>query len=504
MAEDYDIHLGTREVWGQHIPVGLYDHDCFQHAWINGGTGVGKTNLMFSMYSQIVRNGHGITLIDISGDLSNKAIAATPLSRKEDIVIYDPAEQDYVLPINFFYNVPEARRSVTASDFTEAAKHIFVESWGDRMDYILTKVVAALLDAPDYLKPTVLSIPLMLTNDRYRKEVVKHIKDDEVSRFFRDEFSVWPKQRREEYILPIHNKIGKLLANPMIRNSLCSHKPSYQFNTAISKKSILIIRLPKGPLGVSARLLGSMAVSTIINAAVEQDELPYDRRVPHFLLIDEFHNLLTQAPTSALSEVRKYKLSIIAATQFTDQINDIDPTMLSSMFGNIGSIIAFRSSETDADLFSKQLGKFQPHQYTDLGLGQARMRLLHHGQPDEPILAQTEIPDIPDKNYTKAHRAHVREKYMKPRDEIETTYARWKCKVLLDPEKRKKEQDRVKAAQRRKALKQIPLAGRSRAANTVTKRGEHAKQQIRSLLKSIPKQNQSTKTNRRRTRKQFY
>ena len=504
MAEDYDIQIGTREVWGQDIPVGLNVQDCFQHAWMNGATGVGKSTLMLSMYSQVVRSGHGLTLIDIGGELSDNALAITPLSRMKDLIFYDPARRDYVLPINPFYRVPRDRRAVTASDFTEATKHIFNESWGERMDWILYNVVAAILDAPDELQPTILSIPLVLTNDLYRKQIIKHIKDPSVVRFFEDEFERWPKQRRQEYIMPIENKIGKLIANPMIRNSLAPYKPTFQFHSAVSKKSILIIRLPKGTLGSSAKLLGSIGVSTIMNAAIEQDVLPYELRTPHFLFIDEFHNLMTRAPTSGFSELRKYKLSIVAATQFTDQINDIDPTMLSSMFGNIGTIIAFRSSSTDAKLFSAQLGKFEERQYTDLGLGQVRVRLVREGYADEPVLAQTHPPELPLKNHTKQLLAYVRDHYMKPRQVVEDLYTRWLRKVLLNPRDRLNERKRIKAAQRRKALKQIPTAARSPSTSTITKRGENAKQQIRSLLKTMPAPLHSSDTNRRRHRKRFH
>ena len=164
MASDFDIHIGTRELWGgSKKPFGLNDGDIFQHVWLNGQTGVGKSALMRSMFAQTVANGHGCTLIDINGDLANEILEDIPLSRREDVVICDPSDAEHVLPINPFYQVPVDKRSTVASDFTEACRHIWADSWGERMDWILYNVVAAILHAPKQLRPTILSIPALLT-----------------------------------------------------------------------------------------------------------------------------------------------------------------------------------------------------------------------------------------------------------------------------------------------------------------------------------------------------
>ena len=156
MADDLHIHIGTRERWGGVTePFGLSERDAFQHVWMNGQTGVGKSALLLSMFAQVVAHGHGCTLIDLNGDLANDALNLIPLSRRDDVIFSDAADTEHVLPINPFYRIPADRRSTVASDFTEAAKQIWIESWGERLDWVLLNVVSAILDAPECPAPSV-------------------------------------------------------------------------------------------------------------------------------------------------------------------------------------------------------------------------------------------------------------------------------------------------------------------------------------------------------------
>jgi hypothetical protein len=504
MASDFDIHIGTREGYGgSEIPFGLNDADAFQHVWLNGQTGVGKSALLLSMFAQVVRNGHGCTLIDFNGDMANEAENLIPLSRRDHVVICDPADATNVLSINPFYEIPSDRRSVAATDFTEAAKKIWIDSWGERMDWILFNVVAAILDAPPQLRPTILSIPLLLTNDGYLKAVLKHVEDINVRRFFETEFLRWPKPKRQEYIMPIENKIGKLIANPFVRNLLARYKPSFQIRHAITKRSIVIIRLSKGALGTNpASLLGALSISTLLNAALEQEAVPYEQRIPHYLFIDEMHNLTTSALTTAFSEHRKYKLAIVASTQFTDQIHTIDPAMLAAMFGNIGTIIAFRSSAADAQRFSHQIGEFPPEQYTQLGVGEVRARLLQAGKIHGPFRALTKIDVVPPADQAAQIRRYVRQRYTKPREAVEGDYQRWLRKQLIDPAE-KQAQRQASADRRRTRNRARPLPPTTPPEEpTISERAVRARANIKAIVaQAHDRHAPSKKPTRRRMRR---
>jgi len=497
MANDCHIQIGTTDrPWSGEQPFGLNVTDAFQHVWFNGQTGVGKSTALLTMFAKVVRNGFGCTLIDFNGDLSQDALNSIPLKHRDRVVFCDPMDTEHVLPVNPFYNIAPDDRSTVAFDFTEAARHIWEDSWGERMDWILRNIVAAILDAPDDLRPSFLSIPMMLEDTGYRRAVTKHIQSPSVRDFFEKNFETYSKTRREEYIVPIQNKVDKILASPFIRNILSPYKPAFKFSDAVNNKSILIIRLSKGQLGTQpAALLGSLTVSSIIKAALNQAALPYSRRIPHFLFIDEQHNLKTHALTSAYSEARKYKLGIISSTQYIDQL---PRDLVASMFGNIGTIIAFRSSATDADILAKQIGRFPPHHYTDLGLGEVRVRLLHDGHLSTPFVARTTLDTIPHDNKADQIVDYVRQRYTKPRIEVEQTYLRWAKKQAVSEKEKKKQ--RKATVEKRKA---INLAKRPPPdeLQQISAKGFKAIKNIRAIVGATPDRHALMEKSKRKGRK---
>ena len=95
------IHIGTRRGYAATTkPFSLNVADLYQHAWLNGQTGVGKSTLLRSMLAQIIDQGYGCTFIDYNGDLADEFVDNIPLSRRDDVVYFDPADKEHVLPIN--------------------------------------------------------------------------------------------------------------------------------------------------------------------------------------------------------------------------------------------------------------------------------------------------------------------------------------------------------------------------------------------------------------------
>jgi hypothetical protein len=72
---------------------------------------------------------------------------------------------------------------------------------------------------------------------------------------------------------------------------------------------------------------------------------------PFYLHIDEFQNFATPSIATILSEARKYKLSLTVAHQFIAQLTD---EIRNAVFGNVGSIAAFRIGAQDAETLEKQ------------------------------------------------------------------------------------------------------------------------------------------------------
>ena len=82
--------------------------------------------------------------------------------------------------------------------------------------------------------------------------------------------------------------------------------------------------------------------------------MPKEKREDFFLYVDEFQNFATPDFAQILSEARKYRLNLIVANQFIGQMEE---EVKNAVFGNVGTLIAFRVGVTDANYLQHE---FQP------------------------------------------------------------------------------------------------------------------------------------------------
>ena len=95
-----------------------------------------------------------------------------------------------------------------------------------------------------------------------------------------------------------------------------------------------------------ANLLGSLLVARFQAAAFSRAKIPEEERLDFNLTIDEFQNFMTYSFSSILSEARKYRLNLTMAHQYLGQAK---PAVRDAVFGNAGSIIAFRVGGPDGE-----------------------------------------------------------------------------------------------------------------------------------------------------------
>ena len=149
--------------------------------------------------------------------------------------------------------------------------------------------------------------------------------------------------------------------------------------------------------------------------------------IDFFLHLDEFHNFSTDSFASILAEARKYRLSLTLSHQYVDQLRD---EVRDAVFGNVGSLIAFRVGETDATRLEREYGGgFTAHQFADLGNHEVCAKLLMDGTHREPFLGTT-FPPI-SRNYQRRDTIirRSRERYGTSRARVEERINRWMKEV---------------------------------------------------------------------------
>lgn len=392
-----------------------------RHLYVIGQTGTGKSTLLLNLIRQDLVAGEGLALLDPHGDLAEAVLAHVPRSRTNDLVYVNPADLERPIGLNPLSCVSDDLKPIVADGVVSAFRHVWPDSWGPRLDYILTNAVRALLDAPG---ATLLMLPRLLVDDAFRAQLVgQHVRDPVVRAFWVNEYEGYSTSFRSEAIAPIQNKIGKALMVPSLRNMLAQPKSTITFRRLMDEGAIVICNLAKGSLGEStAHLLGALITTSLAQAALSRaDTATAARRIFH-LYADEFQSFATESFGLILSEARKYALTLTIGHQYLDQL---PLSLRAAVFGNAGSVLACRTGAADAPIVAEQIGIENSGALLDLPNFTAWARLLRDGTPTSPI--RVALYDAPHARRQSPHRLieTSRRRFGRPRQNVEAKIRRF-------------------------------------------------------------------------------
>lgn len=426
---------------------GIKTDDRRRHIYIIGKTGMGKTSLLENMAVQDIQEGRGVGIIDPHGEFAEKMLKFVPKNRINDVVYFNPVDIDFPVSFNVMERTDYVSRHLVAAGLLGVFKKIWPDAWSARMEYILNNTILALLEIPG---TTLLGINRMLSDKEYRSKVVERITDPSIRSFWLNEFARYPQNFREEAIAPIQNKVGQFISTPTIRNIVGQVKSKIDMRRVMDEGKILILNLSKGKIGEDpSRLLGALAVTKIYLAAMSRVELPEEKRNDFFLYVDEFQNFATEAFASILSEARKYRLSLVLAHQYINQLEEITASGLSTkvkdaVFGNVGTIITFRVGAEDAEFLENEfMPEFSLNDLVNLPKYYVYIRLMIDGLSSRPFSAITlSPPGTPKTNYEQMIIKISRERYGTKKEAIEEKIARWsgmeETKKIIEKEKKER------------------------------------------------------------------
>lgn len=341
---------------GHNTMFGLPRNDRGRHLYIIGQTGVGKSGLLELLTISDIYSPYGFALIDPHGDYALSTLKRIPAERAEDVIYFNPADTDFPVAFNPMEVLDPKLKTHTASELIGVLKRMF-ESWGPRLEYILRYCLLALLDYPE---ATMLDITRLLTDKKFRQDVLKHVEDPVVRNFWNIEFASWNDKFAAEAVAPVLNKVGAFTANPLVRNIIGQPKSSFNIRQIMDERKILIVNLSRGLVGEdNAALLGALLVTKVQLGAMSRADIHGSERIPFYLYVDEFQNFATDSFATILSEARKYALNLTVANQYIAQM---PMEVKDAVFGNVGSIVAFRTSADDARTMLKYFEpRFEEH-----------------------------------------------------------------------------------------------------------------------------------------------
>lgn len=331
-----------------------------RHVYVLGKPGMGKSTLMLNMIRQDIANGKAVGVIDPAGDLAEAVLRYVPEHRIKDTIYFNPAETP--IGIDFVATQNEAEQDLVADDLYIVFQRLS-DGGGPRMDAILKWGIRLLVETPG---ATFLDLYRIFTDDYFRDQLVRGVKNAQAVAFWRD---VWPKYPHPTTEEPLVTRMSKFVTQNALSTITGSVSP-LNFVDVLQGK-IFIANISKGLLGFdTSSILGTLLVSQFQIAAFRRANLPRHQRTPFYLYIDEFQNFKTSTFNEIIIEARKYQLCLTLANQ---KLRDLDEQMKGAVEA-VETLIFFRLTDDDARRFGNAVGRFGSQDLMNLHPYHAIMR----------------------------------------------------------------------------------------------------------------------------------
>jgi hypothetical protein len=269
--------------------------------------------------------------------------------------------------------------------FLDSFKRTFGSDWTERMDHVLRYAVLGLVTVPGC---NLVSLRKMLSDERFRADIVRQARDESVKRFWLREFTARRKEFEEGPISRLLNRLDELLATETMRHILGQSTNLFNFREFMDSRKIVLLKISKGVLGSdNASLLGSMLVWKIYEAAMSRADIAAEDREDFYLYVDEFQNFATESFGEILSESRKYNLSLTFANQY---LNQLPKQIRQTIFGNIANLLSFRIGAEDAATVASEFSPvFGDGDLVNLAIRDFYVKMSVNGQIQAPFSGRT-------------------------------------------------------------------------------------------------------------------
>jgi hypothetical protein len=367
--------LGVADA-GPRRAVALAVADARHHTHVIGATGSGKSTLLINLILADAEAGRGVVVLDPKGDLIADVLARLPKKAGSRLVLLDPAETERPAAWNVLDTTGRDPELVT-DQLVGVFHRLYAAYWGPRTEDVLR---SACLTLTRHKGTTLADVPLLLANPRYRATLTAGL-DDPAGL---GGFWIWYEQLSEagqaQVIGPVMNKLRAVLTRRFAADLFGSAQSTFSL-TQVLNGGILLARLPKGIVGDdTCRLVGSLVLAGVWQAATARASLPERRRLDAAVYVDECQNFLNLPGSldDLLAEARGYRLSLTLAHQHLGQL---PRDLADGVAANARNKVFFTVSPDDARVLARHIGPYLgPEDLAHLDRYQAACRLVVDGR----------------------------------------------------------------------------------------------------------------------------
>ena len=403
--------------------LGISIGDALYHTVLLGPTGAGKSTALAHLALADIHAGRGVLLIDPKTDLVADILARIPEQRRDDVVVIDPTSSRPV-GINPLARTQTARSGASSSSgggvlggaspelvadtVLATFKGVFAESWGVRVEQVLSAALVTLARTP---RATLVDLPLLLTNTAYRQRLIAASGADPLGTGqFWAVYEALSEAQRQQWVGPVLTRLQPFLIRPHLRATLGQAAPSFDLGEVFTRRRIVLVSLNKGVLGAeSARLLGSLLVGQLWPLILARAAVEPSRRHVVSVFIDEVQDYLSLPGSlaDALAQARSLGAAFHLAHQYRGQL---PAALKAGIDANARNKIIFSLSAADAAELARQAIGLEAADFQLLPRFGVYARTMHHGR-ENPWCQATTLPPTPPMQDALALRASSQARY---------------------------------------------------------------------------------------------
>ncbi len=395
-----NISIGVNEFRGKKRLIEYAECDRLRHCYMVGKTGVGKSTVFQNMCLQDIQHGEGVCFIDPHGDSVEWLVQRIPAHRLQDVILFDPSDADFPFGLNLLEARDEFEKDFLVNECIQIFYKLFDPGHtgmiGPQFEHWLRNAALTVMAGPE--GGTLLEIPRLFIDSEFEKKKRAHLTDPLVIDFWTKQMAHTSGFHKSEMLNYFMSKFGPFINNALMRNIMGHRVSSFDFDGVMDKKSILLVNLSKGKIGeINAHLLGLILISRLQAAVLKRANRGSAQRTPFYLYVDEFQNFTTDTFASLLSESRKYGLGMHLANQYLAQLPD---SIRESVFGNVGTLIAFEVGMEDAKILSREFVPITELDFAGLPRFNFYIKLMIDGKTSEPFSGMTLAPEPAHPSFT--------------------------------------------------------------------------------------------------------
>ena len=342
-----------------------------QHHLYVAKTRMGKSTLMQHVVAHKLKakamgqDDDAIIVVDPHSDLVRSLLNLVPKEIADQVYLIDLSDDERVAGINLLDTHLFPDRDRATDNVVQVVKNLW-EQWGPRMQSILEHTLKSLYEANRHpsVRPdrqyTILDGLHLLSDNSFRKRALSKVSDPYLLRWWARDFREWHRQYRADAVAPVQTRLAYYASSKRARAILGQPASTLDLYDIVRGGRVLFVNTAQGQVGRDvAALVGGTLLNLVDGVIRSQEALPAQERKRVTVVVDEMQAIPGADYEAMLSELGKFGASFVMATQSLTRLEDLSRTLRETIFSNIGCLVSFQVSASDARYLTWELDRDQ-------------------------------------------------------------------------------------------------------------------------------------------------